>query len=263
MDLGLKGKVALVTAASKGLGKATALELSREGCRLAICSRTAADIEQVGREIAQATGNEVRAYAADMSKGEEITALLDKVRQELGDPDICVVNAGGPPPGNYASTPLEKYPEAVELTLMSGVRLTHGVLPAMQAKGWGRVIFISSISVKQPIPNLLLSNMARAGLTGFMKTVATEVAPTGVTLNAVLPGMHNTDRVRQTAADAAQKQGVSIDEVLQHRAQTIPMKRIGEPAELAGMVAFLASDRAGFITGVSIQIDGGAHAGLL
>jgi 3-oxoacyl-[acyl-carrier protein] reductase len=105
--------------------------------------------------------------------------------------------------------------------------------------------------------------MARAGLTGFMKTVATEVAPTGVTLNAVLPGMHNTDRVRQTAADAAQKQGVSIDEVLQHRAQTIPMKRIGEPAELAGMVAFLASDRAGFITGVSIQIDGGAHAGLL
>ncbi len=263
MDLGLKGKVALVTAASKGLGKATALELSREGCQVAICSRTVADIEQVGREISQATGNPVRAYAADMSKAEEINALLDKVRQDLGDPDICVVNAGGPPPGNYAGTPLEKYQEAVDLTLMSGVRLTHGVLPAMQAKGWGRVIFISSISVKQPIPNLLLSNMARAGLTGFMKTVATEVAPTGVTLNAVLPGMHNTDRVRQTAADAAQKQGVSIDEVLGQRAQTIPMKRIGKPEELAGMVAFLASERAGFITGVSLQIDGGAHAGLL
>ena len=263
MDLGIKGKIALVTAASKGLGRASAEELSREGCRVAICSRTSADVERVAGEISAETGGEVVPFTADMSKEDEIAGLLDGVRAKLGDPEILVVNAGGPPPGNYDSTPLEEYPKAIELTLMSGVRLTHGCLPAMQKKGWGRVVMISSISVKQPLGYLLLSNMARAGLTGFMKTVATEIAASGVTLNAVLPGSHLTDRIRNTAQKRAEDEGRPLEEVLAETAAKIPMQRIGEPKELAALVTFLASDRASFITGTSTVVDGGAYAGLM
>ena len=255
MDLGIKGKIALVTAASKGLGRASAEELSREGCRLAICARTTADIERVAGEISQETGNEVVPFTADMSKEKDINDLLEGVRKKLGDPEILVVNAGGPPPGTYDSTPLDAYPGAIELTLMSGVRLTHGCLPAMRKRGWGRIVFISSISVKEPLPHILLSNMARAGLTGFMKTVASEIAASGVTLNAVLPGPHGTARVRQVM----EKEPGGVERTI----NAIPMKRIGEPRELAALVAFLASARASFITGASIQNDGGAFMGLL
>ena len=263
MDFGIEGKIALVTAASKGLGRASAEELSREGCRLAICSRNEAEIAQVAKEIAEATGNEVVPFVADVSQADQIDALLTGVREKLGDPDIVVVNAGGPKSGRYADIGLEDYPVAVELTMMSGVRLTHATLPAMRAKGWGRIVFISSISVKQPIPNLLLSNMTRAGLTGFIKTVASEVAASGVTLNQVLPGAHDTDRVRSNAAQEAQTKGLAVEEVLTHRAQTTPMKRLGEPRELAALVTFLASARSSFITGTSTVVDGGSFSGLM
>ena len=263
MDLGIKGKVALVTAASKGLGRASALELSREGCRLAICSRTQEDIERVAQEIGQETGNEVVPFVADMASEADIDRLMNDVRGRMGDPDIVVVNAGGPPPGTFATTPVENYPKAVELTLMSGVRMTHAALPAMQKKGWGRIVYISSVSVKQPIPTILLSNMARAGLTGFVKTVANEVAASGVTLNQVLPGAHKTDRIRENAAEQARNQGITVEEALERGAQSIPMKRMGEPQEIAALVAFLASQRAAFMTGCSIQHDGGAYLGLL
>jgi len=263
MEFGISGKIALVTAGSKGLGRASALDLSKEGCRVAICARTTAEVEQAAREISEETGNEVVAFTADMSDEKQIDALLAAVREKLGDPDILVVNAGGPPAGNYDQTPLDAYPKAIELTLMSGVRLTHGCLPAMRKKQWGRIVFISSISVKQPIPQLLLSNMARAGLTGFMKTVANEIAASGVTLNAVLPGAHLTDRITDNAEHEAKTSGVTVEEILKKRASSIPMKRIGEPRELAAIVAFLASDRASFITGQSILNDGGACLGLL
>ena len=263
MDLGINGKVALVTAGSKGLGRASALELSREGCRVAICSRTTAEVEQAAGEIAAETGNEVVAFTADMSKEADIAALIADTRSKLGDPEIVVVNAGGPPPGNYDSTPMEEYPKAVELTLMSGVRLTHACLPAMREKGWGRIVFISSISVKQPLPYLLLSNMARSGLTGFMKTVANEIAASGVTMNAVLPGSHLTDRIRNTAQKRADDEGRPLDDVLGDIAKGIPMRRIGEPRELGALVTFLASDRASFITGTSTLVDGGACLGLM
>jgi len=263
MDFGIQGKIALVTASSKGLGRASAEELSREGCRVAICSRNEVEINQVAQEISASTGNEVIPFTADMSKADQIDSLFAAVREKLGDPDIVVVNAGGPPPGNYANTPLETYPDAIELTLMSGVRMTHAALPAMQKKGWGRIVFISSISVKQPIPVLLLSNMARAGLTGFMKTVASEVAASGVTLNAVLPGAHRTDRVVATAKTEAENKGVSVDEILAEKAAAIPMKRMGEAKELAALVTFLSSDRASFITGTSTVVDGGSYNGLM
>ncbi len=263
MDLGIKGKIALVTAGTKGLGRASAEDLSREGCRVAICSRTAADVDRVAGEISAATGNEVVGFTADMSQEADITRLVEATRAKLGDPEILVVNAGGPPPGNYDSTPPEAYPAALELTLMSGVRLTNACLPAMRKAGWGRIVFISSISVKQPIPFLLLSNMARAGLTGFMKTVAAEIAASGVTLNAVLPGSHLTDRIRNTAQKRADDEGRPLEEVLEETASRIPMRRIGKPEELSALVTFLASARSSFITGTSTVVDGGAYAGLM
>ncbi|MCZ6558825.1 MAG: SDR family oxidoreductase [SAR324 cluster bacterium] len=263
MDLEIKGKIALVTAGSKGLGRASAEELSQAGCRVAICARTTAQVEATAREIFAASGHEVLAFSADMSKEADINRLLDEVRGKLGDPEILVINAGGPPAGNYDNTPIEEYPKAIELTLMSGVRLTHGCLPAMRKAGWGRIVMISSISVKQPLPFLLLSNMARAGLTGFMKTVASEIAASGVTVNAVLPGSHLTDRIRSTAEKRAADEGRPLEDILAETASHIPMRRIGEPRELAALVAFLASGRSSFITGTSTVVDGGAYAGLM
>ncbi len=263
MDCGIAGKVALVTAASKGLGRASAEELSREGCKVAICARNGADVQKAAAEISAETGNEVVPFTADVSSAAEIDTLLQGVAQKLGNPEILVINAGGPPPGNFDDTPLENYPAAIELTLMSGVRLTHGCLPAMRAKGWGRIVFIGSISIKQPIPNLLLSNMARAGLTGFMKTVANEMAATGVTINAVLPGGHLTDRIKQTLQKAAEETGAPMEKMLEQRAAAIPMKRIGDPREFGAVVAFLASTRASYLTGQSILNDGGSYLGLM
>ena len=263
MELGIKGKVALVTAASRGLGRACAEDLAREGCHVAICSRTAADIERTAEEITAMSGNEVTPFVADMSREEEIDRLVNEVRGRLGDPEIVVANAGGPPPGTFFSTPLADYPVAVELTLMSGVRLTHACMPAMRERGWGRFIFITSVSVKQPSPAILLSNMMRAGLTGFMKTTATEAAPFGVTLNAVCPGVHDTERIREIARERARIEKTSEEEALRKYVDPIPMQRMGRPDELSAMVALLASERAGFITGTSIQIDGGAYGGLL
>ncbi|HEX7926860.1 MAG TPA: SDR family oxidoreductase, partial [bacterium] len=234
MDLKIKGKVALVTAGTKGLGRACAEELSQEGCRVAICARTAADVQAVAKEIAAKTGNEVVGFVADMSKGDDITKLMDEVRKKLGDPDIMVCNAGGPPPGNFATIKPDQFPAAFELSAMSSIRLTYAAMPAMVKKGWGRIVYITSVSVRQPIPFILLSNTARAGLAGFMKTVAREVAATGVTLNAVLPGTHDTDRVRNTAKTRAQTEGITYEKAMELQASGNPMKRIGHPSELAG-----------------------------
>ena len=215
MDFGLDGKIALVTAASRGLGRGCAEQLAAEKCRVAICSRNAAGAKQAAEEIAVETGSEVLGFGADVSKAEDVSRLLDGVRQSLGDPEILVTNAGGPTPGTYASIALEEYEKALNLNLMSAVNLIHGVTPAMQSKGWGRIIAITSISVKQPIGTLLLSNMARAGLTGFLKTVATELAPDGITVNALLPGIHKTSRIDQLARHRAELENKSVEDILQ------------------------------------------------
>ncbi|MCC7145264.1 MAG: SDR family oxidoreductase [Phycisphaeraceae bacterium] len=263
MDLGLKNKLALVTAATKGLGRGCAEALAREGCRVAICARTTGDVQRVAGEIAAATGSEVRGYTADMAKPGDIDSLLVAVKAQLGNPDILVTNAGGPPPGKYADVKLEQYPQALELTLLSAVRLVAGVTEAMKAQGWGRILMITSIAVKQPIDTLLLSNVARSGLTGFMKTIATELAPFGITVNAVLPGLHATDRMQQLAKNQAQQKGTTPETALAEMAKTIPAGRLGTAGDFGAVVAFLASQQAGFVTGSNILVDGGAYKGLI
>jgi 3-oxoacyl-[acyl-carrier protein] reductase len=263
MDLGIKGKVALVTAASKGLGRGSAEALAAEGCRVAICARTRADVEQAARDIAASSGHAVAPFVADMTKAEDIEALLAGVRAQLGEPDIVVCNAGGPPPGNFATTKIEQFLPAVELSMMSSIRLTYATVPAMVKKGWGRIVYITSVSVKQPIPFILLSNTARAGLAGFMKTVAREIADSGVTVNAVLPGTHDTDRVRQTAKTRAVTEGTSFEEALRAQGAMNPMRVLGDANDFGAVVAFLCSQQARFVTGENVLVDGGAYAGLV
>jgi len=263
MDLGIRGKIALVTAASKGLGRGSAEALSAEGCRVAICARTRADVDRVAVEIAAKSGHEVLPFVADMSKPDEVEGLLDSVRRALGHPDIVVCNAGGPPAGTFATTAIDQFLPAVELSMMSSIRLTYGAVPAMSKNGWGRIVYITSVSVKQPIPWILLSNTARAGLTGFMKTVAREIAASGVTINAVLPGVHDTDRVRQTAHSRTKTEGLTYEQAMDSQRGTNPMRALGTSEDFGAVVAFLCSQQARFITGENVLVDGGAYAGLV
>ncbi len=263
MDLGLNGKIALVTAASRGLGRGCAEQLAAENCRVAICSRDEATAKQAAEEISTKTEAEVVGFGADVSKVEDISRLIEKVRQSLGNPEILVTNAGGPPPGTFASTALEEYEKALNLNLMSSVHLIHGVTPAMQTKGWGRIIAITSISVKQPIGNLLLSNMARAGLTGFLKTIATELAPDGITVNALLPGTHKTSRIDQLARHRADQENKTPEEVIREMMTANPSNTIGDPSDFGAAAAFLASAQARYITGQNLLVDGGNYSGLL
>jgi 3-oxoacyl-[acyl-carrier protein] reductase len=263
MDFGINGKIALVTAASRGLGRGCAQQMAAERCRVAICSRDATAVKQAAQEIAEQSGAEVLGFGADVSKAEDISRLLEDVRKSLGDPEILVTNAGGPPPGTFASTALEEYEKALNLNLMSAVNLIHGVVPAMKASGWGRIIAITSISVKQPIANLLLSNMARAGLTGFLKTLATELAPSGITVNALLPGTHKTARIDQLARDTAEREDKPLKQVYEELHAAVPCKTIGDPNDFGAVAAFLAGIHARYITGQSLLVDGGKYGGLL
>lgn len=245
MELGLQGKRAAVAAASAGLGFATAAALAAEGCRVAICGR---DQERV-RKAADAIG--ATALVADVSTAEGATGFVEAARDALGGIDILVTNAGGPPAGNFASTPLEAYMPALELNLLSVVAMCQGAVPEMRERGWGRVVAITSVSVRQPIPTLILSNTARAGATGFLKTLALEVAADGVTVNSVQPGYHATDRLRNLRGDG-------LDEL----AADVPARQLGRPEDFGRVCAFLCSDAARFITGAAVPVDGGAYLGL-
>ncbi len=263
MDLGLRDKVALVTAASKGLGRAAAMELAREGAAVAIAARTAAGVEAAAAEIRAATGARVLAVTADVSREADLIRLAGEVTAIYGRIDVLVNNAGGPPPGRFSEVSDEDWLHAAELTLLSAVRLTRLVLPGMRARRWGRIVNITSISVKQPIATLVLSNALRSGVVAMAKTLAGEVAAEGVTVNNVCPGYFLTDRVRNLAQHTAQAEGRAVSEVLAAQEAAVPMQRIGRPEELAAMIAFLASERAAYITGATIQVDGGQYGGLL
>jgi 3-oxoacyl-[acyl-carrier protein] reductase len=257
MDLGIEGKVALVCGASAGMGRAAALSLAREKAKVAICSRNRASVEAAAAEIRAASGGQVLAWAADVADGKAIDAMLAEIRGQWGAPDILVNNSGGPPPGNFQDTPEEAYEGAHRLMLGAPVALCRKVLPGMKEKRWGRIVTITSLTVKQPNETLLLSNTYRTGLTAFLKTLAGEVAPFGITVNCVCPGYTDTERLNELAQNLASKRGITPAQVRDDWKKMIPAGRLGRPEEIGDLIAYLASDRAGYITGVSILADGG------
>lgn len=263
MDLGLRGKIALVAAASRGLGRAIAEELGAEGASLVMCARGKDALDEAVESVRGATGVQVLGVAADVSRPEDVTRLFGSAVELFGHVDILVTNAGGPPSGLFESLGPEKWDDAVRLTLMSTVNLCREILPGMRQRKWGRIINVTSITVKQPVEGLMLSNSLRAGVTGFARTLANEVARDGVTVNNILPGYTRTQRVEELAKATAEREGISIDEVMNRQKAAIPMGRLGEPKEFAALAAFLASERASYITGTSIQVDGGWIKSLL
>jgi len=263
MDLGIKGKRALVAAASKGLGKATALALAREGVDVCITARGTEALNAAAEEIRAATGRTVLAIASDVSDEGHIETLVQRVTEAMGGVDILVNNAGGPRPGVFTDMSDADWLGAIELNLMSAVRLTRLLLPGMRAERWGRIINITSVAVKQPMPNLILSNAARSAVVAMAKTLSGQVAADGITVNNVCPGYTLTDRVRGLAESDAAREGISVEEVVARWEATVPARRLGQPEEVAALITFLASRPAGYITGTTIQIDGGSTLGLL
>jgi 3-oxoacyl-[acyl-carrier protein] reductase len=263
MDLGLKDKVALVAASSQGLGRAVAEELAAEGASLVLCARDPQTLDKTAAAIAERSNVRVLAVPADVTNTDDIKRLVDAGIERFGPIDILVTNAGGPPAGRFEQLTREQWEQAIRLTLLSAVELARQVLPGMKERRWGRILNITSIAVKQPVENLLLSNSLRAGLTGFARTLANEVAADGITVNNVLPGYTRTERLEELAEMMSEKQGISTSEFRGKWEKEIPMGRLGEPREFAALVAFLASERASYITGTSIQVDGGWIKSLL
>jgi 3-oxoacyl-[acyl-carrier protein] reductase len=263
MDLGLKGRVAIVAAASKGLGRAVAEQLAGDGAEVAICARSAANLKTAIESIRKATGREVFSQELNVTHADAVRDFVAAVARKFGHVDICVTNAGGPPAKKFLDISVEDWRNAIDLTLMSAVYFAREVLPLMRKQRWGRLIAITSISVKQPIDNLLLSNSIRAGVTGLMRTLANEFGPDGITVNCVCPGYTLTERLEELSAMQASAAGVAREKILEGYSANVPLRRIGKPEEFAAMVAFLASERASYINGCSIAIDGGYAKGLL
>lgn len=260
MDLGIRGKVALVSASSKGLGKAIAEELAAEGASLVLCARGEEKLRETAAAI-RAGGSPVREVAADVSTPEGVEKVTRTAFDAFGRVDILVTNSGGPPSGQFEIFTPEAWESAARLLLFSAVNMTRAVLPGMKDRRWGRILNVTSIAAKQPIEGLMLSNSLRAGVIGFARTLAVEVAPFGVTVNNLLPGYTLTDRVEHLAQAA--KPGADSKDVFAKWKREIPMGRLGQPREFAALAAFLASERASYITGSSIAVDGGWIRSLL
>ena len=258
MDLGLKGKIALVAGASKGLGKAVALGLAREGASVAIFSRDATRIESAAQDIRTATGAPVLAIAADVTNAGDAQRVVDETVKRFGALHILVTNAGGPPPGAFVALTEEQWHNAVELTLMSAVRLSRAAIPHMQKQKWGRLLHICSYSVKHPIENLMLSNSIRSAVVGLSKTQALELGKDNILVNSVLPGWTMTERVDQIMRDRAQRANTDTRAQYAVIEKEIPLGRMATPEEFANVVTFLASERASYVNGVALTVDGGA-----
>jgi len=257
VDLGLDGKVALVAGSSRGLGRAAAEALAAEGARLVLCARGGEALEETRAALQAAHGRDVVAVAADLTDPAGAAQVTQAAHDAFGRVDVLVTNTGGPPPGSFESLTPEQWTHAVRQNLDSVLNLVRAVLPGMKARRWGRIVNVTSISVKQPIDNLSLSNSVRAAVTGFARTLATEMAPHGITVNNVLPGYTATQRVEHLAAELADGRGQSPKQVMADWERQIPMGRLAEPREFAAVVAFVASERASYVTGVSLPVDGG------
>ena len=257
MNLGLDGKVALVCGASRGLGRAIAAELAAEGASLAVCSRDVGKLEAAAAEL------DALALPADLSVRGEPTRVVEETVERLGKLDVLVANTGGPPAGTHDTLTLDDWDRATTLLLRSTVELSTAALPGMKERGWGRILAVTSVAVKQPVDNLILSNSLRAAVTGFAKTLSREVAPHGITVNTILPGYTATERVTELNRANAEREGVDPSEIQARLEASIPLGRLAEPAEFAALAAFLASERASYITGGAFAVDGGWLRGLL
>lgn len=257
MDLGLKGRRALVCAASKGLGRAVAKALSQEGAYVAICSRTPEAITATAKAIAAETGTPVHPFAADLGKPEEVDRLYDDVLETLGGIDILINNFGGPPPGGLDAVSEQDWRDALEVGMLSVIRLTQRVVPGMRARRWGRILTVASTTVIEPSEHLLISSTVRAGTAAFMKAIAPGLAKDNVLVHTLCPGPTRTDRMIQLAEAGARQKGIPPESEEANLTRDIPMGRMGEPEEFASVVACLASDRFSYVTGLTLPIDGG------
>jgi 3-oxoacyl-[acyl-carrier protein] reductase len=263
MDLGLRDRVALVTAASQGLGKAIAFGLADEGAKVVICSRSSKRVKPAAVEIQERTGSEVLPIVADVRKLSNIKVLVEKTVSRFGRIDILVTNAGGPPVATFPDLGEEQWAEGLNLTFLSVVRLIREVIPHMQKLKWGRIINMTSFVVKQPVDDLIISSSLRPAIIGLAKVLANQYGKDGILVNNVCPGSILTKRQDEIIVARAQQRGISVDEYLAEAIKPIAIGRMGEPSEVANLVVFLASERASYITGATIQVDGGLVKGLL
>ena len=262
MKTNIENKVAVVFAASKGLGKACALGLAIEGCKVAICSSDKKRIEKAQEDIRSETGSEVFSYVVDVEKSEDISNFMNAVLHHWGQIDILVTNAGGPPVKSFEETNDEEWHKYFDITFMSVVRSVHAVLPGMKKQKWGRIINITSVSVKEPIMNLIYSNALRLAVVGLAKSLSRELGPSGITVHNVAPGFHKTDGLERIVKKRIEG-GERREDIYEQWEKSVPLNKIGHPDELAALVVFLASENASYMTGTTIQVDGGRYSGIL
>jgi 3-oxoacyl-[acyl-carrier protein] reductase len=262
MDMGLKNRVVIVAAASQGLGRATAEAFAAEGCRVAVCSRNLPALEQAAEKIRKQYSAEVFARAADVTDADAVHSFVDAVVAKFGSADICVTNAGGPPAKGFLAASLEDWRKAVDLNFLSAVYFAREVIPHMQRKHWGRIITITSITTKQPVADLVLSNAVRAAVVGLVKSLANEFGKDGILVNNVGPGYTATDRLKELAKSRSTASGKSEKEIFEGWSADAPLKRLGEPREVADTIVWLASERASYVTGQTVLVDGGLYKGL-
>jgi 3-oxoacyl-[acyl-carrier protein] reductase len=262
MDLGLKNRVALVAASSQGIGRATAEAFAGEGCRVAMCARNSQTLQAAADNIRKEYGVEVLAEAFDVTDAAAVGRFVAAVAQKFGTVDICVTNAGGPPAKGFLSASLEEWQRALEMNFLSTVYFAREVIPHMQRQRWGRIITLTSITTKQPVADLVLSNAARAAVVGLVKSLANEFGKDGILVNNVGPGFTATDRLKELAKTRAAASGKTEQDLFAGWAADAPLKRLGQPREVAETIVWLASERASYITGQTVLVDGGAYKGL-
>jgi 3-oxoacyl-[acyl-carrier protein] reductase len=262
MDTGLKNRVALVAASSQGIGRATAEAFAAEGCRVAMCARNKETLSSAAEKIRGQYRTEVLTEAFDVTDAHAVRDFVSAVVQKFGSADICVTNAGGPPAKGFLATTIEEWKRAVDLNFMSTVYFAHQVIPHMQKKKWGRIITLTSVSTKQPVADLVYSNAVRAAVVGLVKSLANEFGKDGILVNNVGPGYTATDRLKELAKARSTALGKTEEEMFEGWAADAPLKRLGEPREVADAIVWLASERASYITGQTILVDGGLYKGL-
>jgi len=262
VDLGLKGRGVIVAASSQGIGRAAAEAFAREGAQVAMCARTEATLAEAADAIRRATHAEVYAEALDVTDGPRVHSFVEQVVKQFGRVDVCVANAGGPPAKNFLSISPDEWRKAVDLNFLSVVHLTKAVIPHMQRHRWGRIITITSVTVKQPVAELIMSNAVRAAVVGLVKSLSNEFGKDGILVNNVAPGYTATERLQELAGVRALAAGTSVEQIYQGWAAEIPLRRLGDPKDIADVILWLASERAAYVTGQTILADGGLHRGL-